>query len=340
MKIAILGDIHFKKCKEIETTYRKSVLEFVVSYLSGHGINTIIQLGDFFNDRKSIDVNLYNQVIEDYNYYFASFIDKFYCLTGNHDTYFTNTNEVNSIKHLQNCLENFIAISSICEIPKIGLIVPWLNKENANEFEQIVEKTDCKYCFGHFEINSFNMVKGFEETNGLSQSLFKKFDKVFSGHFHLTQDKNNISYIGSLFQVDRNDLHDIKRFMILDTDTNKIEEVRIPIELYKRIIINSEDDIKEIDLDNYKDCITDFVFNIPKSLKREKFFDKICESVVEYNIIDNSELCKEKVELKVDNEEFTEVFSEYMKLDNNIDDDRKIALKSLFKDVYNEVISV
>jgi hypothetical protein len=340
MKIAILGDIHFKKCKEIETTYRKSVLEFVVSYLSGHGINTIIQLGDFFNDRKSIDVNLYNQVIEDYNYYFASFIDKFYCLTGNHDVYFTNTNKVNSLKHLQDVLSNFHVISYPCEIPKIGLAVPWLNSENAEEFEKIVSESSHKYCFGHFEINSFNMVKGFEETNGLSQSIFKNFEKVFSGHFHLTQDKNNISYVGSLFQNDRNDLNDIKRFMILDTESGNVEEIKIPIELFKRVVIQSEGDLDSIIIKDYKECITDFVFNIEKSVKREKFIDSIVETLPEFNIIDNSELCKEKVEMKVDNEEFTEIFTEYMKLNQILDNNRKVSLMNLFKDVYEEIITV
>lgn len=341
MKLGILGDIHFKNCKtEIEKTYRSKVLDFVANTLQEKNVETIIQLGDFFNDRKHLDMQVLEDVIKDYQYYFSDF-QHFYCLAGNHDVYYKTKNCVNSIKHLSSFFDNFEHIQSCVEIPKIGLVVPWLNENNNEAFLKACEEKTYKYCFGHFEINGFAKIKGFDENNGLSSSLFHSFQKTFSGHFHLTQDKNNICYVGSLFQNDKNDINDIKRIMILDTDTDEIEEVRIPFELFKRITINEESELNVDSLKSLEGHIVDFVFNIERSLKREKFIDYIMsnENFI-YQIIDNSQLCKEKVELRVDNEEVVSIFKDYLGISESYDDKRKSALKDLFVEVYDGVTKV
>lgn len=339
MKYAIVGDIHFKKAKnEIEEKYRDRVLYFLSKSLEEKNVTNIIQLGDFFDDRKNLDLMVLEQTIERYKKYFGK-IDSFLTLAGNHDVYHKNTNEICSTKVLEKYFANFFCCSDIRET-KFGYIVPWINESNIEQFNKIIQ-TKKDYCFGHFEINSFSMVKGFEETHGLTSALFNNFKKVFTGHFHLTQDKDNICYVGSLFQNDRNDMNDIKRFFILDTVTHELEEVRIPFELFKRVTINSEEEMSDKLIESFEDKIVDVVFNIEKSLKREKFIDKIIDSeiVFEHNIIDNSELCKESVELDVKNEEISEIFVDYLKIAENIDQKRKDSLNSLFTDIYKEVQS-
>lgn len=338
MKYAILGDIHFKKLKtELERSYREKVLYFVSKTLEERKIDNVIQLGDFFDDRKNLDVFEFVKTQEYYKKYFGK-IDSFLTLTGNHDSYLKNTNDINSTSIFQQLFPNFFCISEIKELP-FGLIVPWINESNIEQFNEAIQKKH-KYCFGHFEINSFSMVKGFEETHGLSSALFNNCDKVFSGHFHLVQDKNNISYVGSLFQNDRNDINDIKRILILDTDTDEIEEIKIPFELFKRVSINSEDDMTDDLIDSFDEKIVDIVFNVPKSLKREKYMDKIIDAATtfEFNIIDNSELCKEAIDMNVENEEIGEIFTDFLKISDTIDDKRKEALNTVFTDIYKELI--
>lgn len=339
MKCAILGDIHFKKIKtDTEKKYRERVLYFVSQTLKEKNVKNVIQLGDFFDDRRNLDLSVYNETCEQYEKYFG-FIDHFISLAGNHDVYFKNTNDVCSTKILEKHYANFIALTDSHETSD-SLFIPWINESNIERFSKILETSKHKYCFGHFEINSFNMIKGIEETNGLSIKTFRQFKKVFSGHFHLTQDNWNISYVGSLFQNDRNDVNDIKRFFILDTETDELEEIRIPFELFKRVTIASEDDMNDELIESFNECIADVVFNMKASLKREKFIDRIIEESkgnFEYQIIDNSQLCQEAIELNANNEEITEIFSDYLKISDTIDDERKTALSNLFTDVYREI---
>jgi hypothetical protein len=336
MKLAIIGDIHFKKNKnDIEKNYRNRVLYFVSETLKERGINTVINLGDFFDDRKNIDISVLAETKELFWKYF-SFLHKFYCIIGNHCSYFRNTLDISSVKELMP-FSNFIPIGECINLENC-LLVPWINDENAPDFTKAVEETKSKYCMGHFEINSFAKIKGFDETNGLSTALFHGFKQVFSGHFHLTQDKANISYVGSLFQNDRNDLNDIKRIMILDTDTGEVEEIRIPFELFKRVTINSEEEMNDDTIALFDEKIVDLVFNIPRTMKREKFIDKVSElNGFSLNVIDNSELAKESVELQSHNEEIVELFQEYLTTCSTIDDKRKDSLKNLFVEIYEEV---
>lgn len=337
MKYAILGDIHFKKCKDIEKKYRERVLYFVFKTLQEKNINDVIQLGDFFDDRKYMDMQVYDETIRLYDKYFSE-LNSVTILIGNHDTYYKDNHNVYTPILLQEKFSNLKIVSKTQETEE-GLLVPWLNVSNIDEFKKIVEHTTAKHCFGHFEINSFAMIKGFEENNGLSASVFNKFDKVFSGHFHLTQDKGNISYVGSLFQNDRNDTNDIKRFMILDSKTGEIEEVRIPFELFNKVTINSEDEMTDNLIDTFSEKINDIIFATERSLKREKFIDKIMESAkdFEYQIIDNSELCKEKIDLKSENDDVNELFVDYLVLSENYDIKRKESLKEMFVDIYNNI---
>lgn len=337
MKIAILGDIHFKKCKEIEKKYRERVFYFVFKTLQERNISDLIQLGDLFDDRKHIDLQVYDETVKLYDKYFSE-LNSVTVLLGNHDLYFKDVHDVNSPVLLQEKFSNLRIIYKIQETD-IGLFVPWLNASNIDEFKKMVETSKAKHCFGHFEINSFAMIKGFEENNGLSASVFNKFDKVFSGHFHLTQDKSNISYVGSLFQNDRNDVNDIKRFMILDTKTGEIEEVRIPFELFNKVTITSEEEMTDDLIDSFSEKINDIIFTTERSLKREKYIDKIMESAkdFEYQIIDNSELCKEKIDLKSENDDVKELFVDYLALSETYDVKRKESLKEMFVDIYNNL---
>ena len=54
-------------------------------------------------------------------------------------------------------------------------------------------------------------------------------------------------------------------------------------------------------------------------------------------MIDNSALLEEKVELNNTNDDIIEVFSDYVKASETIDDKRKEALKDVFVESFNKV---
>ena len=336
MKMMIIGDMHLKKItSEIEQKYRNKVLNFVKETIEEHKIKDVLQLGDFFHNRKSLDIQVYYDTIKQMQDTFKN--THFLTLVGNHDTYYKSTNSVYSTQILQN-LSNFFVVEKIAEINN-KVICPWINEENIQEFEQALADIKDKYLFGHFEINGFAKVKGFDETDGISASKFKDAKKVFSGHFHLTQDKNNICYVGSLFQENFNDANDIKRVIILDTKTDEIKEIRIPFALFERISITDEEQMTNELINSFKDKIVQVIFNIQKSVKRERFHQKLLESEInaDIKVIDNSALLEEKVELNNTNDDIIDVFSDYVKISETIDDDRKEALKNVFIESFNKV---
>lgn len=338
MQYAVLGDIHFKKCKPNEMVYREKVLEFISKTLKEKNIKKVIQLGDFFNDRKTIDVNLYHEVIDLMEKYFG-FLDTFTVLLGNHDSYYTNTNYVNSPSMMPNFMRlKFEILQSAVSMDNM-LLVPWIDENNADECFELLETSNDAFCLGHFEINGFEMVRGIVSTDKLKMETFNKFKFVLSGHYHLTQQNKNITYVGSLFQNNFGDCDDTKRFFIIDTEKNTVEEIKIPVEFYKKVSINTEQDMEVFPIGFYADKKLQLVLNLPTSVKREKFIDKVSENLEDYNIIDNSMLYEEKAEVSFD-EDLSKTFSDYVLQNNSYDETKKQRLNKMFVDIYDKVVNI
>jgi hypothetical protein len=73
--------------------------------------------------------------------------------------------------------------------------------------------------FGHFELPHFKMNAMVEmpDHGEIKSEHFQQYGTVFSGHFHLRQQKNNINYIGNAFPHNFSDAGDDQRgCMILE----------------------------------------------------------------------------------------------------------------------------
>jgi hypothetical protein len=115
------------------------------------------------------------------------------------------------------------------------LLVPWKS--------DIISGSE--YCFGHFDINEFNMNDVSTCRNGkYSIEDFKKFKQVYSGHFHTPSNKNNITYIGSTFQQTFNDVGSSRGYYIWENGNLEfIEYKNAP----KFIKLSTEDPLKNIE---------------------------------------------------------------------------------------------
>ena len=143
----------------------------------------------------------------------------FHCIIGNHDTYFKNTNDVNSpVELFGDRYENIHIYDSPVSITldgcKFGL-VPWINKENETECLGFMENSDAKILCGHLEPNGYQVMRGVDYTGGLDPVHVKKFDRVFTGHFHQKHEKENVHYFGTAYQMTFNDLFEKKGFLHL-----------------------------------------------------------------------------------------------------------------------------
>ncbi len=98
-------------------------------------------------------------------------------LAGNHDTYFKNTNDVNSVDLLLGeYASSFNIIDGPSEIyvgPHKVCMMPWICPENQEESMEMLKNTDAKFCMGHFEISGFAMYRGMPSEGGLDRGIFR-----------------------------------------------------------------------------------------------------------------------------------------------------------------------
>ena len=123
---------------------------------------------------------------------------KVHAITGNHDAYYKNTNKVNSPELLLKDYDNIITYSKPTEINIGGLdilLLPWINSENFEESKEFIDNSKSKIAMGHLEINGFKATRGHMMEDGMDVSLFSKFEKVYSGHFHTRSTDGKIYYL-------------------------------------------------------------------------------------------------------------------------------------------------
>jgi len=78
---------------------------------------------------------------------------------------------------------------------------------------------------------------------------FKYFKKVRSGHIHLIQENKNFTFVGSIFQMDRNDRDDQKGIFVIDTIDGCEKFYPNTISpIFKKFIVKDESDIDRLEI--------------------------------------------------------------------------------------------
>jgi len=93
------------------------------------------------------------------------------------------------------------------------IIAPWLVGDDHKK----IQKMSAKYMFGHFELPHFKMNAMVEmpDHGEIKVENFGGIESVFSGHFHLRQQKRNVNYIGNCFPHNFADAGDADRGMMI-----------------------------------------------------------------------------------------------------------------------------
>ena len=122
-------------------------------------------------------------------------------LVGNHDIFFKNTNDVNSLQELVDGRYKTINLySEATEVTFDGLpilFMPWINSQNYIYAMGMIDETKADICMGHLDLNGFRMMDTMVQYMVMDKSEFKKFDTVMSGHFHHKNDDGQIYYLGT-----------------------------------------------------------------------------------------------------------------------------------------------
>jgi hypothetical protein len=300
--VALITDQHFGVRNNSQTFldyYFKFYDDVFFPALEEYDVLDIIDLGDTFDKRKSIDFNILDQVKERYYQKLLNMEKTVYSIVGNHTAYYKNTNRVNTLKLLLNDFENVY----ICEEPEVVrinendvLLMPWINEENRDIAFELLEKNH-EYCFGHLEINGFEMYKGHVHSDGeFDSNIFKNVKNVFSGHFHHRSKKGNIMYLGNPYQLTWGDYGDVRGFHMLNFETGELKFIENPYQMFHTIKYDNKFD--KIDFEKYRDTYVKVICNKKGSqLKFETFMKRLHQHnpadviiIEQENIFNNEDL--------------------------------------------------
>jgi DNA repair exonuclease SbcCD nuclease subunit len=294
VKVLCLADFHYgvRKDNIHFYNYQKNFIHnVIVPFIEKYKPDCIVHLGDLVDNRISINFRTHEHLKTDFLDVMKNIDIPQYYIAGNHDSYYKNTLKINA-------LEKFVTHAEVILSPKIINIkgedftfIPWICSDNQEETLNLLSSSATKYCFGHLEINGFEVRRGTLCNHGINKNLFENFQSTLSGHFHNRSIENNIRYIGSCFQFDWSDYGEYKGFALLETDTNQIEYYKNPYNIFN-ILDYDEDKIP--DIKNIKN--TYVRINIKNKISESKFNDFISSvedsETIKYNIINNTEEIK------------------------------------------------
>lgn len=345
MKVALITDTHFGARSDsipFDNFFAKFYTEVFFPHLEREGIKTIIHLGDVFDRRKFINYNTLKKCRE---YFFDKTRDlgiDVHMIAGNHDTFFKNTNEVNSLDLLLREYENVITYSSAEEIVLGGknlLLVPWICSGNYDETMEVVDKSNAQAVFGHFEFSGFEMYRGHKNDHGMGTERFDRFPLVCSGHFHHRSRTGNILYLGNTYEFTWSDYNDPRGYHLYDTETNEVEFYENPFKIFHKMYYDdTADDPSLLDLSTLVgSCVRLVVVKKTDFYKFDRFVDKLYDlNLIEMKIIEDfSEFEADVIEEdKLDVEDTMTVLSDFVDtVSTDLDKDK---IKNMLRTLYIE----
>lgn len=355
MKVALITDQHFGARNDSVSFldfYERFYDDTFFSIIDRDSIDCVLILGDTFDRRKYVNFYTLHRAKKMFFDKLAERNIKVYMLAGNHDTYFKNTNHVNSVRLLLREYENITVLDEPTTI-YLGddnqypiCMIPWICADNYDKCFKIINDTPSSLCMGHFEIAGFAMYKGMESHEGLSKESFNKFEYVFSGHYHHRSSDGHITYLGNPYELTWSDYNDPRGFHIFDLHDRSLRFIENPHRMFHKLHYNDRDktyeEVVDISLDQYKDG---FIKVIVHEKTNPYWFDVLIERLEKLGISgiqvvdDNLNLNLEDDEEIVNQAEDIEtMLGKYVEsIETPVD---KKDVYKLMSTLYNEALSI
>ena len=346
MKIAIITDQHFgarKNSKLFHDYFLKFYEDIFFSTLIKEGITTIVDMGDTFDSRKGVDFVSLEWAKNHYYDRLEELGITVHTIVGNHTAYYKNTNQLSGVNLFLREYDN-VKIYSEAEEVKIDktkfLFVPWINSENEEKTLQLIDDSDSPCVMGHLELNGFMATRGHFMEHGMDSNVFDKFERVYSGHYHMRSNKENVFYLGNPYEMYWNDVNDRERgFHLFDTDTLKHTPVNNPYQLFHNLYYEDTPH-QMLDITKYDQKILKVIVRKKSDPKQfEKYIDKLYSSnLAELKIVENFDFT-EGEEFEADESEDTiSLLNRYIQ-ESEVDLDKSV-ITEILQDVYREACEV
>lgn len=363
-KIYFIGDTHIglgypNKVDQWFKTHVEYFNDFLIPTLKKEVKpgDIIVHLGDLFDNRNIIPINLLNygmDIVEE-----IAKIAPLHIIIGNHDLWTKSSSEINTVRPYK-YIPNVFIYDKVKKIQFNGLnilMMPYYDNKD-DQIKAISENRDCEYLFCHSDLNGAKMhltSVAHRNNDKIDVEEFSSFRKVYSGHIHIVQSSKNFTFVGSIFQMDRNDIGNQKGIFVLDTNDGSekfIENKVSPI--FKKIRIAKDDDIQILENIDTRDYIDLQIANsllignrkirrkLEIILEKGKFasvdyIDDIKEEIDSNTKDDKVDLIVEEGEFKISiNLEFEDYIREYISNQKWDSDNVKKGILS----EYDEIVSL
>ena len=346
MKIAIITDQHFgarKNSKLFHDYFLKFYEDIFFPTLIKEGITTIVDMGDTFDSRKGVDFVSLEWAKNHYYDRLEELGITVHTIVGNHTAYYKNTNQLSGVNLFLREYDN-VKIYSEAEEVKIDktkfLFVPWINSENEEKTLQLIDDSDSPCVMGHLELNGFMATRGHFMEHGMDSNVFDKFERVYSGHYHMRSNKENVFYLGNPYEMYWNDVNDRNRgFHLFNTDTLEHTPVNNPYQLFHNLYYEDTPH-QMLDITKYDQKILKVIVRKKSDPKQfEKYIDKLYSSnLAELKIVENFDFT-EGEEFEADESEDTiSLLNRYIQ-ESEVDLDKSV-ITEILQDVYREACEV
>ena len=346
MKIAIITDQHFgarKNSKLFHDYFLKFYEDIFFPTLIKEGITTIVDMGDTFDSRKGVDFVSLEWAKNNYYDKLEELGITIHTIIGNHTAYYKNTNDLTGVCLFLREYDNVKIYSEAEEVTLDKtkfLFVPWINSENQNKTFELIEESDSPCVMGHLELNGFMATRGHYMEHGMDANVFDKFDRVFTGHYHMRSNQGNVFYLGNPYEMYWNDVNDRERgFHLFDTDTLVHTPINNPYQIFHNLYYEDTPH-QMLDITKYNQKILKVIVRKKSDPKQfEKYIDKLYSSnLAELKIVENFDFTEGEEFEAEESEDTISLLNRYIQ-ESEVDLDKSIVTEIL-QDVYREACEV
>tara|TARA_R110000772_G_scaffold2311_11_gene8023 strand:- start:4865 stop:5926 length:1062 start_codon:yes stop_codon:yes gene_type:complete len=350
-KIALVTDLHWgarndnPKIIEFQSKFFREVF---FPYIDEHKITDIVDLGDTFDRRKYINFVTLAHCQEEFFNPIQEREINLHALVGNHDSFYRNTLNINSMHLLARHYPNMKIYSEPTEVAfgnTSVVMLPWICKENETETYRLCRETKAQVVFSHLELAGYQMHQGHAIDHGMDDNWLQHFDLVCTGHYHTRSRHNNINYLGCPYEMTWADFDDQKGFHVFDTETRELTFIPNPNSIFHKVWYDDESNdytVGDLDFSMYKDC---YIKVIVKCKSNPFLFDMWIEALEKVGVIhvqvveDHLNLDMEDDDAIVEEAEDTiTILNKYV--EHVSTDTDRAELSSLMRELYHEAISI
>jgi DNA repair exonuclease SbcCD nuclease subunit len=238
--------------------------------------DALIIAGDFWDNKEIINKMIAFRILSLYAE--MAKLTKIYIIVGNHDCFYKQTNEINTLSVLLKDADNIeivdmkpIKIDNVC-------LIPWINETNKKEIYEFISENNNKenVLIGHFEKAgfSYNMHR-VSEHDSFPTKIATKYKQIISGHYHLKQRNKRWFFIGSLMELKKDEAFSEHGYLIYDTISGEEEFVLNENNVYENINLTEEEALDENILLEKLKIVKNKMVEVYLNSSNEKLYEKV-----------------------------------------------------------------